>query len=369
MKSRIAIASVAIVLLVSGATWFVVGPMVSVLLQALAAHPTALAEPVAKWRSTFVLLAALGTVSASGLVFLVLYFMFGVPLARAAVTVEQIADEYTDIDVRGGGLLTRLDRSLRRLASALRDERAQNQAQLDSLKASNEQLLRLQAELVAADRLATVGKLASGVAHEVGNPLAGILGYLSVIRMRAKGNAELGEVVDRIEHEVQRIDQIVRALLELGRPSRGRAQPVDVRPVVDSCVQLLSAGREFREVTVRVEVPESLWLRAEVGPLSQVLVNLLINAAQAMGGKGQVTVRAGEDGAVGQIVVEDEGPGLPADLLPRLFEPFFTTKPAGKGTGLGLAVSRHLLAQFEGTLEAGNRPTGGAVFTITLPKP
>jgi signal transduction histidine kinase len=132
---------------------------------------------------------------------------------------------------------------------------------------------------------------------------------------------------------------------------------------------LLSAGRDFREVTVRIDAPPSLWLRAEPGPLSQVLVNLLINAAQAMGGKGQVTVRASEDGALGRIAVEDEGPGIPPDVLPRLFEPFFTTKPAGKGTGLGLAMSRHLLAQFEGTLEAANRPTGGAVFTITLPRP
>ena len=369
MKLRIALASIAIVLAVTGATALVLGPLLSMLLQTVSNVPGPLAESLVRWRSTFGLLLALNVVISSGLVFLVLYLTFGVPLARAGETVERIAEEYTDIDVRGDALLTRLDRSLRRLAAALRDERERNQAQLDTLKASNSQLVRLQAELVGADRLATVGKLASGVAHEVGNPLAGILGYLSVIRMRAKGNAELIDVVDRIEKEVQRIDQIVRALLELGRPSRGKAQPVDVRPLVDSCVGLLSAGREFHDVTVTVEAPAALWLRAESGPLSQVLVNLLINAAQAMGGKGKVTVRAGEDGTVGRIVVEDEGPGLPADVLARLFEPFFTTKPAGQGTGLGLAVSRHLLAQFEGTLDAANRPGGGAAFTITLPRP
>jgi two-component system NtrC family sensor kinase len=369
MKLRIALASVAIVVAVLGATWLVLGPLVSMLFQTLSNVPGPMADSLARWRSTFGLLLALNFVVASGLVFLVLYLLFGVPLARAGETVERIAEQYTDIDVRGGALLARLDGSLRRLAAALRDERERNQGQLDSLKASNAQLVRLQAELVAADRLATVGKLASGVAHEVGNPLAGILGYLSVIRMRAKGNAELGEVVERIEAEVQRIDQIVRALLELGRPSRGKAQPVDVRPLLDSCVSLLSAGREFHDVQVQIDAPAALWLRAESGPLSQVLVNLLINAAQAMGGKGRVTVRASEDGAVGRIAVEDEGPGLPADVLPRLFEPFFTTRPAGQGTGLGLAVSRHLLSQFEGTLEAANRPGGGAAFTITLPRP
>lgn len=367
MKLRIALVALALVVVHLGTTFLLLEPMLNVLPHALT--PDSPPDQIEKWRATFWMLSVLSGVVLSGIAFLIMLRLFGAPMSRAQATLERIASEYTEIDMAQGGLFTRLDASLRRLAVALGDERERNRAQLASLKASNEQLVRLQAELVAADRLATVGKLASGVAHEVGNPLAGILGYLSVIRMRAKGNAELAEVVERIEHEVQRIDQIVRALLELGRPSRGRAQPVDVRPVVDSCVQLLSAGREFRDVAVRVDAPGSLWLRAEAGPLSQVLVNLLINAAQAMGGKGQVTVRAEEDGALGRIVVEDEGPGLPSEVLERLFEPFFTTKPAGQGTGLGLAVSRHLLSQFEGTLEAGNRAQGGAVFTITLPKP
>lgn len=369
MKLRIALTSLAIVLLVSGTAWLLFGPLLNMVRHSLAAMPAPMTELVTRWESMAGQIAGLYLVISVGLVFLLLYVLIGLPLSRAEATVERIADEYTEMDVRGGALLRRLDQSLRRLAAALREERERNTAQLDSLRASNEQLAKLQAELVAADRLATVGKLASGVAHEVGNPLAGILGYLSVIRMRAKGNAELNDVVDRTEKEVQRIDQIVRSLLELGRPSRGKAQPVDVRPLLDTCVQLLSAGQEFRGVEVKVDAPQSLWLRAEPGPLSQVLVNLLINAAQAMGGKGRVTLSAREDGATGRLCVADEGPGIPAAVLARLFEPFFTTRPAGQGTGLGLAVSRHLLAQFEGTLEAANRPGGGAEFTIRLPRP
>ena len=162
----------------------------------------------------------------------------------------------------------------------------------------------------------------------------------------------------------------MRSLLELGRPSRGRAQPIDVKPVITSCVQLLGASRDFAKVVVEIEGPASLWLRAEPGPLSQVLVNLLINAAQAMGGNGRVVVRAEADTAGGgRVVVEDEGPGLSPEVRARLFEPFFTTKDAGKGTGLGLAVSRHLLSQFDGKLDAGDRPGGGARFTIELPAP
>ena len=298
-------------------------------------------------------------------VYLVLHFTIGRPIERIETTVRDLARD----DQEGGALLLRLDRALRRLALDLGEERRLNQSRLDELTASHDALVKLQAELVANDRLATVGKLASGVAHEVGNPLSGILGYLSVIRMRQPGNAELLDLVTRIEAEVQRIDQIVRGLLELGRPSRGKPQPIDVRPVIDSCVKLLGASRDFEGVRVEVEGPASLWLLAETGPLSQVLVNLLLNAAQAMAGKGRIVVRAEQDGASGRVIIEDEGPGLSAQVKARLFEPFFTTKEAGKGTGLGLAVSRHLLSQFEGQLEVGDRPGGGARFTIALPAP
>lgn len=309
-------------------------------------------------------LVGLNVLALASVVFGLLYFVVGLPLSRAEAAVARLAEE--DVELRGlsGPLTSRLERALRTMNAALRDERDRNARQLADLKATNHHLARLQAELVAADRMATVGKLAAGVAHEVGNPLAGILGYVSVLKMRAP--AETVEVLDRVELEVQRIDTIVRSLLELGRPSRGKAQPVDVRPTIDSAVRLLGAGREFNGVTLRVEAPDSLWLRAESGPLSQVLINLLINAAQAMG-QGTITVRATTRDGRGLIAVEDEGPGLPADVLPRLFEPFFTTKAPGQGTGLGLAISRHLLAQFEGELQAANRPERGAVFTVSLP--
>jgi C4-dicarboxylate-specific signal transduction histidine kinase len=300
------------------------------------------------------------------LVFGLLYLAIGRQLLRLQATVQELG---AVTDKGPGGLLVRLDAALRRLARELAGERDRAHTQLSELRASHEQLVRLQAELVAADRLATVGKLAAGVAHEVGNPLAGILGYLSVVRMRAGGNAELADLVQRIEGEVQRIDQIVRALLELGRPSRGKAEPLDVRPLVESAVKLLRAGRDFERVRVEIAGPPSLWLRAEPGPLSQVLVNLLLNAGQAMAAEGGIVLHLVPGSEVGQIHVDDSGPGLSEEARARLFEPFFTTKPAGKGTGLGLAVSRHLLDQFGGRLDAGVAPGGGARFTITLPVP
>ncbi|MDP1822981.1 MAG: ATP-binding protein [Archangium sp.] len=353
MRLRLLVTSLLIAMVTVAPTWLSLQPLLKRALQADA------------WQRASTLVLSLDFGLATLVVYLVLHFTVGRPIERIETTVKDLARD----DQEGGGLLLRLDRALRRLALDLREERRLTRSQLDELSASHGALVKLQAELVANDRLATVGKLASGVAHEVGNPLSGILGYLSVIRMRQPENAELLDLVARIELEVQRIDQIVRGLLELGRPSRGKAQPIDVRPVIDSCVKLLGASRDFEGVQVDVEGPSSLWLLAETGPLSQVLVNLLLNAAQAMSGKGRIVVRAEQSDGAGRVVVEDEGPGLSAQVKAHLFEPFFTTKAAGKGTGLGLAVSRHLLSQFEGQLEVGDRPGGGARFTIGLPLP
>lgn len=316
------------------------------------------------WQGLSVQLLVLDLVVTMGIVGVVLHFVIARPIARIERTVNELSR-----DEEGGEVLLRLDRALRRLALDLGEERRVNRQQLEALTASRDSLARLQSELVANDRLATVGKLAAGVAHEVGNPLAGILGYLSVLRMRAGQNAELNDLVGRIEFEVQRIDQIVRSLLELGRPSRGQATAIELKPLIDSCVKLLSASRDFSGVQVTVEVPDSTWVKAEPGPLSQVLVNLLINAAQAMGQQGRVTVRCAAVPQQLELYVDDEGPGLSPEVKARLFEPFFTTKAAGKGTGLGLAVSRHLLSQFEARLDAVNREGGGARFVVSMPAP
>ncbi len=302
------------------------------------------------------------------LVYLVLQLTVGRPLAAAEQSIDRLV--HPDLPIAwhaGGPLLSRLQRALKRMAEALQAEQSTGRVQLTELQATNAQLLRAQSELVASDRLATVGKLAAGVAHEVGNPLSGILGYLSLMQSRAKDSPEQLDLVKRIEGEVQRIDQIVRSLLELGRPSRGKPGPVELAGVLDSSLKLVGSGPEFKGVQCRVEVERGIYANCEAGPLSQIVINLLLNAAQAMAGQGALVLSATKVGGSAEIRVRDSGPGLPAEIRARLFEPFFTTKAAGKGTGLGLAVSRHLVSAMGGTLTADNHPEGGAVFTVTLP--
>ncbi len=313
---------------------------------------------------------ALDLVVVTVFVYAVLQWMVGRPLGAAEKSIERLTPSNLNVQWdEGGPLMSRFQRALKRTAEALQAEQSTTRTQLAELRTTNHQLMRAQSELVASDRLATVGKLAAGVAHEVGNPLSGILGYLSLLRSRAGGSEETLDLVKRIEGEVQRIDLIVRSLLEIGRPSRGEPGPVELSGLLDSSVKLLSSGPEFRTLKWRVDVEPSLFARCESGPLSQVVINLLINAAQAMAGQGTLELTAATVDGCAELRVRDYGPGLSSEVQGRLFEPFFTTKAAGKGTGLGLAVSRHLVEAMGGKLSAANHPDGGAVFTVRLPLP
>ena len=368
---RLRIASMAFLLsaISVGASWFTLQLPLAALLDALGKSGASEgAQLAARVKTLLPMYLGLDLVLVTLLAYVVIQLAVGRPLEAAEESIDKLGQLQLVVPLnRGGPLLSRLERALARMAEALQQEQQRNRQQLEALTQANLQLQRAQTELVASDRLATVGKLAAGVAHEVGNPLSGILGYLSLLKSRAQSRAEVEDLSGRIEGEVKRIDQIVRSLLELGRPSRREAGPQELGAVVQSAVGLLSAGAEFKGVTISTEVPGDLWVRVEPGPIAQVLVNLLLNAAQAMGGKGAVTVSATRNAGEVWVSVEDHGPGLPPEVQARLFEPFFTTKPAGQGTGLGLAVSRHLLSTQGGTLEAKNAAHGGAVFTMRLP--
>ena len=300
--------------------------------------------------------------------YLVLYLMLGRPLRRTEAAIEQLGrlELEMPLETQGGPLLARVQAALKRMAEALQREQATTRRQLAELTTANERLTRAQTELVSAARLATVGELAAGVAHEIGNPLSGILGYLSLAKSYGSQSAPLRDCLQSIDGEVHRITRIVRGLLDLGRPPQGLVGPVDLIPLVETCVKLVSAGPDFRQVQVDLLLEPGLVARAESGSLSQVLINLMLNAAQAMHGEGKIVVRSRRLDSQVLVEVEDSGPGIPADLLPKLFEPFFTTKGT-KGCGLGLAVSLHLVCSMRGRLTAGNLERGGARFTVSLP--
>lgn len=230
-----------------------------------------------------------------------------------------------------------------------------------------------------AERLAIVGRLASGVAHEINNPLAFVKANVGALRRSLLGEdrldpEELKEILGDTTQGIERICQIVGDLKGFSREDSGAVEPVDVREVVTGAVRLATV-RLPRDLKVSIDVPHDLPpVRASQRKLSQVLLNLLVNAGEALEEertanpnlKPAVTIRAVPHGETLTLTVVDNGPGIPAQVMARLFEPFFTTKPPGKGTGLGLALSREYVEAFGGTLSAKNVEPRGARFSITM---
>ncbi|MFT3706423.1 MAG: ATP-binding protein [Archangium sp.] len=244
------------------------------------------------------------------------------------------------------------------------------------VEAQNSQALRLsETRRAQAERLAIVGRLASGVAHEINNPLAFVKANVGMLQRSISGHEEfepkeLEEILDDTIVGIDRICQIVLDLKGFAREDSGVLEPVDLREAIQSAARL-AAVRLPRDMRVVVEIARGIPLvRANQRKLAQVMLNLLVNAGEALEESRtespSVIIAATYEAGLVRLSVTDNGPGFPKDVMARLFEPFFTTKAPGKGTGLGLALSREYVTAFGGTLLAQNAPKGGAQFVITL---
>jgi signal transduction histidine kinase len=265
--------------------------------------------------------------------------------------------------------LARAAVAFERVVASLAAERGHLAAKVAELEAANCQLADTRESLLRSERLATVGRLAAGLAHEVGNPLGAIAGYAELARGRLAASApgpEVDDFVARIGAEAARIDRTVRDLLDFARPATAPLGRVDLPAAVDAALRLARVQARFKGVAVRLALaPELPPVIAEERRLAQVLLNLLLNAGDAMRGAGEVEIRADvpDDGQV-ELTVADQGPGIAPEDLPRVFDPFFTTKAPGQGTGLGLAICHGIMASFGGEIGAGPGARGGAVFRL-----
>lgn len=218
-----------------------------------------------------------------------------------------------------------------------------------------------QARLVQSEKLAGIGRLAAGVAHEINNPLAVILGYARVLRRTASG--ALADDLQVIEDESLRAKLIVDGLLDLSRPMQVEKEPLDLRALCEQSVERLRESGLLEGISVEVRGQGTV--TGSAARLTQVLLNLLRNAAEAAGPGGLVEASVEGGSEVVRLRVRDSGKGLDAVTRDKLFEPFFTTKPTG--TGLGLAISQGIVRAHGGVLEAESAESGGALFTVTLP--
>ncbi len=240
------------------------------------------------------------------------------------------------------------------------------------------ELERAYRRLVQSEKMASLGKLAAVVAHEINNPLAGILTYSKLLtRMTGNGLAEgerLGEArnyMQIIEGESRRCGTIVKNLLTFARQAPLNPQNNDLNAVVERCLLLISHQMDLQSIDLDKDLSPALPpIYCDAGQVQQALLALLMNAVEAMPHGGRLTVRTAFDAEhrLGRVEVRDEGPGIPEDVLPRIFEPFFTTKEEGKGVGLGLAVAFGIIQQHGGNIEVASAPQKGTAFTVVLPQ-
>jgi len=223
---------------------------------------------------------------------------------------------------------------------------------------------RAEAQIREHASLSRLGQMAAVVAHEVRNPLAGMRGALQILEGRLPSDGRERTIVKEVVARIDALNDMVQGMLEFARPRPPQVSRVSIGLLVREEVTLLSADPRLAGLTFDVDV-EDTTVPADRGQIHQVLLNLLINSAHAMGGRGRISIRARQNGGHCEIRVRDEGPGIPTEVLARLFEPFFTTK--SRGTGLGLATARRIAENHGGTLDLDCPPDGGTLAIIRLP--
>lgn len=258
--------------------------------------------------------------------------------------------------------LARLALEFNRMAENLREQKAQTERE-------TENRLQLEKELRHNERLASVGQLAAGVAHELGAPLNVIDARAEQLLTKRDAPEEKRERnLTIIRQQTERISKIVRQLLNLARPFDFRQARIDLSELLKTTLEQFEQNAVNADVRIEFRGAQQSEVSADRDYLAQVFVNIAQNAVQAMPAGGKLTVETAENENEAVVKFSDNGAGIATENLEKIFDPFFTTKDIGQGTGLGLAVSRRIVEEHGGRLEAGNNEDGGATFTIYLPK-
>jgi two-component system NtrC family sensor kinase len=307
-----------------------------------------------------------------------------------------------------GSELGRLGFSLSRMARRIEEDQQRLKDQIEQLTRLNRELHQAQQGLIRSEKLASVGKLAAGLAHEIGNPISAILGYVEMLQSEVVEADEQRDVLSRVQSEVERIDTIIRDLLAYSRPGRDNVVAVGPGELVENAMSLIRPQKKSKLIKFDIEIPGELpEVQADPDRMRQVLVNLMLNALDAVEPGGRIWVRAAvlgrslegvlgwpgqkdppaffdlgeihrirppEDGKAirpGQNVVVftvvDDGPGIQEQNLTRVFDPFYTTTEPGKGTGLGLAICHATVQAMGGEIWVFSTPGKGTQMAFTLP--
>ncbi|MDD5562283.1 MAG: ATP-binding protein [Thermoanaerobaculaceae bacterium] len=305
------------------------------------------------------------------------------PVHRLIAGTRAISEMKLDepVTIRSSVEFEELSRSLNVMRERLRAamaEKAQFTQQLEGkVEERTAQLRAAQQKLIQADRLASLGQLAASVAHEINNPVSGVLNLAMLMQRILKDDGippdrieEFRRYLGQVASETSRVGRIVSDLLSFSRQSKPQSAEADLNAIVTTTTSLASHKLELAGVAVELDLTQGLpRIRCDASQIQQVVMNLLLNGAEASkdGGRVTVTTRSAAKGSSVVLEVADTGSGIPPELVSKIFDPFFTTKEEGKGVGLGLAVAYGIVNAHGGEIEVATRVGVGSTFRVTLP--
>ena len=318
------------------------------------------------------------------------------------------------IEVTSKNEIGQLIGSFNRMIERLKENQDSLENYLESLESANKQLKQAQEELIRTEKLASIGRFAAGVAHEVGNPLGAILGYTSILQKEGMDREESKDYLKRIEKEIERINRIVRELLDFARPSKFEIKDVEINKVIESTLSLLSYQKDFKNIETKLDLHSDLpMIKGDESQLSQVFINIILNAIDAMPNGGILRIQTREHvvenlyadrfqriypprrksdpmqsdyshlrkpdpfsalltkfskgDRLAKIRISDTGIGIKKEDLENIFDPFFTTKAPDKGTGLGLSITIRIVESLGGEIKVESEIGKGATFEVYFP--
>jgi len=239
----------------------------------------------------------------------------------------------------------------------------------DTLRMKKE-LEKTQLQLLQAEKMASLGKLAAGVAHQLNNPLGGVVLFTKLVLEDYDLPPGVREDLGRVLNDAERCRETVKELLEFTRQTRHLMRPHDVNQAISRTLFLLMSQSLFQDITIETEFdPQLPTVHSDIQQMNHLFMNIILNAAQALSGRGRLTIRTAyvPESGCARIEIADTGPGIPPDVLPHIFEPFFTTKDEGQGTGLGLSLVYGIVENHGGRIKAFSELGQGARFVIELP--